>query len=137
MATDKFQTYSGDIRAAVGVEGHLAFVTVHPEGLPTALYWLDADKLGLQQDALPCGGVTLAADGNTVYVGGTDRRVYECGKKAPKVLGGPFAGNVAAIVPLGKKRIAVLSGKQIDIISDADGTVLQTLELPEDGTCLA
>src|SRR5947208_1319012 len=72
MATDKFQTYRGDIRAAVGVEGHLAFVTVHPEGLPTALYWLDADKLGLQQDALPCGGVTLAADGNTVYAGGTD-----------------------------------------------------------------
>jgi ParB family chromosome partitioning protein len=137
MATDKYQTYRGDIRAAVGVEGHLAFVTVHPEGLPTALYWLDADKHTLKSDALPCGGVALAADGNTVYVGGTDRRLYECGRKAPKPLGSQFNGIIAAIVPVSKKWIAVLNGKQIDVISDADGTVIQTLELPEDGTCLA
>src|SRR5581483_11459015 len=107
MATDKFQTYRGDIRAAVGVEGHLAFVTVHPEGLPTALYWLDADKHTLKQDALPCGGVTLAADGNAVYVGGTDHRLYECGRKAPKPLGLQFAGNIAAVVPVAKDRLAV------------------------------
>ena len=86
----KSQMYRGDIRSLVGVGGSLAFVTVHPEGAPTALYWLDADKLGLQHDALPCGGVALAADGNTVYVGGTDRRIYECGKKAPKPLPGLF-----------------------------------------------
>lgn len=133
----KGTTYRGDIKAVVGVGGSLAFVTVHPEGVPTALYWLDADKLALQQDALPCGGVAIAADGNTVYVGGTDKRLYECGKKAPKTLAGPFTGDIAAIVPLSKKRIAVLNGKQIDIISDKDGSTLQTLELPEDGTCLS
>jgi ParB family chromosome partitioning protein len=137
MATEKYLTYRGDIKAAVGVGGSLAFVTVHPEGVPTALYWLDADKLTLQQDALPCGAVALAADGNTVYVAGTDRRLYECGKKTPKTLGAPFDANIAAIVPVAKKRIAVLSGKQVHIISDSDGAVLQTLELPEDGTCLA
>ncbi len=134
---ERYALYRGDIKAAVGVGGNLAFVTVHPEGVPTALYWLDADKLTLKQDALPCGGVALAADGNTVYVGGTDRRIYECGKKGVKPIGMQFNGNIAAIVPLAKKRIAVLNGKQIDIISDADGVVLQTLELPEDGTCLA
>src|SRR5262245_41728001 len=137
MPAEKFLTYRGDIKAAVGVGGSLAFVTVHPEGVPTALYWLDADKLNLQQDDLECGGVALAADGNTVYVAGTNRRIYECGKKQPKPLGAPFAGSIAAIVPVAKKRIAVLHGKQIDIISDADGSVLQSLELPEDGTCLA
>jgi ParB family chromosome partitioning protein len=131
------QTYRGDIRAAVGVGGELAFVTVHPEGAPTALYWLDADQLTLKQAAMPCGGVALAADGNTVYVGGTDRKLYEGGKKAPKFLAGPFAHDIAAVVPVSKKRIAVLNGKRIDIISDKDGSALQTLELPEGGTCLA
>src|SRR5262245_31152473 len=137
MPTDKYLTYRGDIRAAVGVGGALAFVTVHPEGQPTALYWLDADKLTLQTDALPCGGVALAADGTTVYVAGTNRILYECGKKAPKQLAGPFAGNIAAVAVLSNKRLAVLHGKQIDIISDADGAVKQTLELPDDGTCLS
>ncbi|MBP3954560.1 HEAT repeat domain-containing protein [Gemmata sp. G18] len=133
----KSQTYRGDIRAAVGIGGSLAFVTVHPEGAPTALYWLDVDKLSLQQDALECGGAAIAADGNTVYVGGTDKRLYECGKKAPKLLAGPFGGDIAAIVPVAKKRIAVLNGKQIDIISDKDGAIKQTLELPDTGTCLS
>ena len=77
----------------VGIEGSLAFVTVHPEGIPTPLYWLDADRITLQQDELPCGGVALAADGNTVYVGGTDKRVYVVGGRGgAKPLAGPFAG---------------------------------------------
>ena len=133
----KSQTYRGDVKAVVGVGGSLAFVTVHPEGVPTALYWLDVDKLSMQQDALPCGGVSLAADGNTVYVGGTDKHLYECSKKAPKVLAGPFASDIVAIVPVAKKRIAVMHGKQIDIISDKDGSAKQTLELPDTGTCLS
>jgi ParB family chromosome partitioning protein len=129
--------YRGDVRAAVGVGSSLAFVTVHPEGVPTALYWLDPDRLTLQQDPLPCGGTAIAADGNTSYVGGTDRNLYESTKKAPKLLAGPFSGDIAAIVPLSKKRIAVLNGKQIDIISDKDGSAKQTLELPDVGTCLS
>ncbi|MDB5307711.1 MAG: putative lyase [Gemmataceae bacterium] len=135
---ERYLPYRGDLKAGVGVGGTLAFVTAHPEGLPTALYRLDADRLSLQADPLPCGGVAIAADGNTIYIGGTDRRVYEvAGKKAPRPLGQPFAGPVAALLPVAKKRIAVLNGNQIDIVSDADGAVLQTLELPEDGTCLA
>lgn len=133
----KSQTYRGDIKAVVGVGGSLAFVTVHPEGVPTSLYWLDVDKLNMQHDALPCGGVALAADGNKVYVAGTNRKLYECGKKVPKPLAGPFNGDIAAIVPISKKRLAVLNGKQIDIISDKDGSTKQTLELPEPGTCLS
>ena len=139
MATEKFLIYRGDIKAAVGLDGTLAFVTVHPEGLPTALYRLDADKLSLSDDKLPCGGVALAAVGNTIYVAGTDRRLYEIsGKKAPKPLRSePFAGTIAAVLVVSNKRIAVLHGKQIDLVSDADGSVVQTLELPDTGTALA
>lgn len=135
---ERYSLYRGDLKAGVGTGETLAFVTVHPEGLPTALYRLDADRLTLQTDALPCGGVAIAAVGNTIYIGGADRRLYEvAGKKAPKPLGQPFTGNIAAILPVAKNRVAVLNGKQIDIVSDADGSVRQTLELPEDGTCLA
>jgi ParB family chromosome partitioning protein len=134
---DRYSVYRGDVKGAVGIGGALAFVTVHAEGVPTALYRLDADKFTLKQEALPCGGVAIATDGNTIYVAGTDRRIYECGKKAPKPLGTAFNANIVAVVPIINKRLAVLNGKQIDIISDSDGTVVQTLELPEDGTCLA
>jgi ParB family chromosome partitioning protein len=137
MPTEKFLTYRGDIKAAIGVGGALAFVTVHPEGQPTALYWLDADRLTVKEEALPCGGVALVNDGNTIYVAGTDRRLHECAKKAPKALAGPFNNNIVAVAVVANKRLAVLNGKQIDIISAEDGTTKQTLELPEDGTCLS
>lgn len=137
MPTEKYLTYRGDIKAAIGVGGILAFVTVHPEGLPTALHWLDADKLNLQQDALKCGGTTLAGDGNTLYVGGTDRFIHACSKKTPVTLGDQFKSNITGIVSLSKQRLAVLNGKQLDIVSTSDGSVIQTLELPEEGTCLA
>ena len=64
--TEKYLTYRGDITAGTAMGGSLAFVTVHPEGQPTALHWLDADKLSLSSVALPCGGVALAADDKTV-----------------------------------------------------------------------
>lgn len=136
---ERYHQYRGDIKAGVGVGGTLAFVTVHPEGQPTAVYRLDADKLTLSSDALPCGGVAIAADGNTLYVAGTDRRVYElAGKKAPKPLGQQFENPIAAVLPLSKKRLAVLHGKRLDIVTAGDdGAILQTLELPETGTCLA
>src|SRR5437868_1743389 len=138
MATEKFLTYRGDIKAGVGVGGTVAFVTVHPEGQPTAVYRLDADKLTLTSDALPCGGVALAADEKTLYVAGTDRRVYDLtGKKAPKALGQQFENPIAAVLPIAKNRVAVLNGKRLDLVSDSDGRILQTLELPESGTRLA
>jgi hypothetical protein len=106
-AGDKYLTHRGDIKAAVGVGGALAFVTAHPEGQPTALYRLDADSLKLSEQALPCGGVALAADGEFLYLAGTDRRVYvsDAGR-VPKPLGGPHAAEVVALVPVSGDRLA-------------------------------
>ena len=133
----KFQTYRGDIRAVAGVGDSLAFVTVHPEGAPTALYWLDPDKLSVSHDELPCGGVALAMDGNAVYIAGTDKKVYRGGKKAPEPLAGPFDGTIATLCVLSNKRLAVLNGKQIAVVSLKDGATLQTLEVPDEGTTLS
>src|SRR5262249_46162125 len=81
----------GDIKAAVGVGGILAFVTVHPENYPTGIYRLDADKVSLNVDALPQGGTALTADGQTLWAGGTDKRVYKgsAGSGTPTAVGPP------------------------------------------------
>jgi ParB family chromosome partitioning protein len=121
--------YRGDIKAAVGLGGALVFVTAHPEGQPTALFRLDVLHLTLTSQPLPCGGVALAADGVTVFVGGTDRRVY-AGTKAPKPHGEPLPGPIAALVPVAGDRLAVLAGPQLLLLSRNDGQVLQTLDLP-------
>ena len=135
---DKYLTYRGDITGIVGVGGAVAFVTRHAEGQPTALYRLDAGSLKLSDQALPCGGVAVAADPNTVYVGGTDRRVYAAaGTADPKPLGDVFPADIRALLPVAGDRLAVLNGTRLDLISCNTGSVLQTLELPEVGTCIA
>jgi ParB family chromosome partitioning protein len=138
MANDLYFTYRGDLTAAVGVGPVLAFVTRHPEGQPTAVYRLDTEGDKLAEAALPCGGTCIAADCDTLYVGGTDRRVYRlAGKKAPAALTDPFEGTIAAVVPVSNDRLAVLAGKRVEIVGRADGKVLQSLDLPAAGTALA
>src|SRR5262249_50097202 len=139
MSTEKYLTYRGDLKAAVGVGGTLAFVTVHSEGQPTAFYRLDGEKLILDEDALPCGGAALVADGETAWVGGTDGHVYRCPLKGgkPKALGAALSSTPLALALLAGDRLAVLTGVAIAILTRKDGKLLQTLELPEPGTCLA
>ena len=135
---EKYLTYRGDVTGIVGVGGSVAFVTRHPEGQPTALYRLDAGSLKLTEQPLPCGGLSVAADPNTVYVGGTDRRIYAAaGKADPEPLGTAFPADIVALVPVAGDRLGVLNGSRLDLISRNDGSVVQTLELPEPGACLA
>ena len=134
---DNFLTYLGDIRAVLGHEATVAFVTVHPEGLPTAVYFIDVDADKFTQQALPCGGVALAQAGADLYVAGTDRRVYVLPKsKAPKPLTEPFEFPIAAIAVVSQDRLAVVTGKTLALVSRNDGSVTQTLPLPETGTCV-
>lgn len=134
---DYYFTYRGDIKAAVGVETAVFFVTVHPEGHPTALYKYVPEDDELTEQALPCGGVAVCADAAGVYVAGTDRRVYVAvGKKAPKPLTEAFAAPLAALTSVSQDRLAVVTGKQLHLVSKTDGKTLQSLDLPETGTCL-
>ncbi len=134
---DYYFTYRGDIRAAVGVEASVHFVTTHPEGLATALYKYVPEDDEVTEQALPCGGVAICADAAGVYVAGTDRRVYTAaGKKAPKPLTEAFAAPLAAIASVSQDRLAVVSGKHLHLVSKTDGKTLQSLDLPETGMCV-
>src|SRR5438876_1711745 len=139
MTTEKYLTYRGDVKAAVASAGTLVFVTVHPDNHPTGVYRLDADTLTLTGDALPCGGAALVADGDTIWTAGTDQRVYRCAAKGgtPTPVGTPLANPVGALALIADARLAALAGTQIAILAAKDSRVLQTLELPEAGSCLA
>jgi ParB family chromosome partitioning protein len=135
----KSLTYRGDVKAAVGVGNTLVFVTVHPENLPTGVYRLDAEKLTLAVDALPVGGVAVVVDDKTLWVAGSDNRVYQAsaGGGAPVARGPQLEATPVALALLSNDRLGVLAGKQVAVLARADGTVLQTLDLPDAGTSLA
>lgn len=134
---DYYFTYRGDIRAAVGVESAVYFVTVHPEGHATALYKYVPEDDDVSEQALPCGGVAICADPAGVYVAGTDQRVHVAvGKKAPKNLTEAFAAPLSAVASISQDRLAVVSGKQLHLVSKTDGKTLQSLDLPETGICI-
>ena len=63
MSTDKYFTYRGDVRAIAVLGGGLAFVTVHPEGQPTAVYRLDPEKLTLAERCAAGRRTGAAGDG--------------------------------------------------------------------------
>src|SRR5262245_6507715 len=93
MSTDKYLTYRGNIKAAVGTDATVAFVPLHPEGQPTGVYRLDSDKLTVAVDPLPVGGVDLIADGDTLWVAGSDAKLYQHSARGgtPKPFGPTFA----------------------------------------------
>lgn len=139
MTTEKYLPYRGDVRAIVGAGGTLVFVTAHAEGQPTAVYRLDADKLTLAANRLPAGAVALALDGETLWVAGTDRHVYEMSVKGgpPVSRGLPYEAPIAALVPLAESRLAVVAGHAVYLVTRTDGRTAQVLSMPEAGTCAA
>jgi ParB family chromosome partitioning protein len=138
MSTEKYLTYRGDVKALASAGGALAFVTVHPEGLPTALYRLDPVKFTLTSDALPAGGQALLATPDGLWIGGSDGRVYHLpSKKGALAARGPsFAPPPVALAALAGGGLAVASAARVTVLG-TEGKVSQTLDLPEEVTCLA
>lgn len=134
---EKHLTYRGEIRGIAPIPGGVAFVTVHAEGQPTTGCRLDAATLKLTETPLPCGAVSLVSTGELLYVAGTDRRVYVLEKSTAKPLGEPVTEEIRAILPLSGDRLAVVNGPRVDLLSRNDGSITQTLELSEVGTCIA
>src|SRR4051812_21857376 len=131
MSTERYLTYRGDVRAVAAFAGGLAFVTVHPEGQPTAVYRLDAENLTLAEVPLPAGGQALLAAGDDLYVAGTDKRVYHlsAGAKEPVALGDPLDEAAVALAALSGDRLAVAAGSRVCVLARRDGRLLQALEL--------
>jgi ParB family chromosome partitioning protein len=139
MSTEKYLTYRGDVKALAAAGGALAFVTVHPAGLPTALYRLDPVKPTLTSDSLPTGGQALLSAPDGLWVAGSDGRLYHLpAKKGALSARGPqFTPPPVALAALAGERLAVASGNKVAVLARGDGKVLQTLELPEEVTCIA
>lgn len=140
MSQSKYLTYRGEIKGVTAVGGTVVFVTVHPEGQPTAVYRLNADKLSLAGDALPCGGLAVTVAGDALIVSGTDGRLYQTPAKkggTPAAWGPQLPASATALAPLGDDRLAALAGNAVAIVDRKSGKLTQTLELPEPGTSIA
>ncbi len=139
VTAEKYLTYRGDIKAAVGAGRMLAFVTVHPEGQPTALYRLDADKLTLDADPLPKGARAISLVSEALFIAGGDGAIYRAtiASGDPKPFAPALETPALGLAPLADGRLAALVPSRVVIVSIKDGKSIQSLDLPEPGTCLA
>ena len=79
---EKALTYRGDIRAIAGGDKTLAWVTQHPQKVPTAVYRLAVESLEMTESALPCGGISIRTDKDGFWIGGDDSKLYHLTAKA-------------------------------------------------------
>jgi ParB family transcriptional regulator, chromosome partitioning protein len=140
MAQDKYLTFRGDIRAIAPAGAAMLFVTAHPEGHVAALCRLDVEKQTLDETPLPAGGNDVVTDGQTVWVAGTDRRIYRVsatpgGKLAP--LPAELDASPTKLALLADGRLAAIAGQRLLILAAKDGVLSQSLDLPEPATALA
>ncbi len=115
------------------------FVTVHPEGVDTDLYRLDAQKFGLRSARLPCAGLAIVSDATAVWVAGSNRRVYRCDSNnlSQADLGLELSADPESLALLSNDRLAILAGSELTIIDRNNGQQFQVLALSEDGSALA
>jgi ParB family chromosome partitioning protein len=139
MTTERYLTYRGDLKALAAADGVLILVTVHPEGQPTAVCRLDAEKLTLAEIALPAGGRALLVTGDDVWVMGTDRHLYHLAATGgkPTAPGASFDADLSALAPLAGDRLAAAGGPKVIVMARKDGRVLQAIDFSEPVTCLA
>src|ERR1700720_3958614 len=107
MSTDKYLTYRGDVKAMATVGDAVGFVTVHAEAQATAVFRIDPEKLTLTTDLLPAGGQALLAVADGLWVGGSDRRVFQLAAKGgtPEARGPQLAAPPVALAPLAGDRL--------------------------------
>jgi ParB family chromosome partitioning protein len=138
-ALDYTVPFRGELKAIASVGSSVALVTVHPEGRTTGLYWLHLgeDRPRSEGEDL-AGGLALIADGESVWVAGSDGHIYRAplGGK-PKPVGAKFESAPKGLAPLANDRLAALVGRELKVLARKDGKVLQSLELPDQGTVLA
>ncbi|WP_165247641.1 HEAT repeat domain-containing protein [Paludisphaera soli] len=131
--------FRGRLKAIAGLGSTIALVAGHPQGRPTGLHWvhLGDDRPRSAREDLP-GGLAIVADGDAVWVAGTDGQVYRAPLEgAPKPVGPKFDGEPKALVLLSDDRLGVLVGREVKVLARKDGKLRQSIDLPEPGSAVA
>jgi len=135
--------YRGKIRALVGFEHYLAFVTQHPEQQATALYRLDARQYPpvLHSTALSSSATALINQQEKIYLAGLDGNIYQ-----GSILTGELNvlwqvpqtdSPVLALALLANQQLAILQAQQWHIIDITQACWLQSHSLTQNVTRLA
>lgn len=136
---EKFLTYRGDVTAVDTVGTSIVFTTKRPEGDESTVGTVDAEKLELAETPLPCSGRDLLVDGETIWVAGGDGHVYELSpkRKTPKASKAVFDPPPTGLALLDGNRLGVLTGETLAILDRKSTEIVQSLELPAEGTAIA
>lgn len=135
--------YRGKIRALVGFQHYLAFVTHHPEQQATALYRLDARQYPpiLHSTPLSSSATALINQQDQLYVAGVDGQIYQ-----GSIVTGelqvlwqvPNADSpVLALALLANQQLAILQAQQWHIVDIGQARHVQSHHLKQDATRLA
>lgn len=151
---EKSLPYRGVIKAiatdtATGAtDNTVYFITEHQEKQLTPCYQLNLETLSLNEIPLKNRASALLVLKDQIWIGDVEGDIYCNGKRlAQLAINNEIKpdnkrvehkeSSITALVTLSQQRLGVLIGNQIEIIDQAKGTQLQTLELPEPGTAIA
>lgn len=135
--------YRGKIRALVGFQHYLAFVTQHPEQQATALYRLDARQYPpiLHSTALSSSATALINQQENIYLAGLDGNIYQ-----GSIVTGELKvlwqvpqtdSPVLALALLANQQLAILQAQQWHIVDISQSCCLQSHSLTQNATRLA
>ncbi|MCA9178306.1 MAG: HEAT repeat domain-containing protein [Planctomycetales bacterium] len=118
MMTPKYLNYRGAIRQLCPFSGDLAFVTVHPEKRPTAIWRLQVEKMELAECQLPAGGQCLCVVDEQLFVGGDDGKLYQldAGGKSASLAKTDLPSPAEHLVALSGGRLAAACGDTLAIV---------------------
>lgn len=135
----KYLIYRGYVRGITSHDGTLIFATEHGEGQPMGVYFINPEQNTSKKLALGGGGTSILKSDQHVFVTCTDGHVYRANVDGSAIepLGEAYKDAPTSVTLASNGRLAVASGKTIDIVSIADGQKQQTIELPERVTVLA
>ena len=131
----------GSIRDVVAEGSRISFVTEHSQADLGGLHHIDAEKNTLTSCELPGGGVSLAFDGESYWIGGSDAAIYraDAKSKSSKLWLADLDHNASTIIPLPDAKLALLCDGNVLIVSTGGkkAKIEQTIELPESGAAMA
>ena len=118
-ATHRYLELRGDLQALAASGERLVVTSVHPEGQPAAVAWVDVGKGTRVERRLPDGGSALVLDDDAVFVAGTDGHVHrgaDGGTELAALTAEPLDPAPAALALLAGGRLAVTTGHAVVVL---------------------
>ncbi|MBU2708514.1 HEAT repeat domain-containing protein [Zooshikella marina] len=140
MSQTLYLPYRGAIRALLGHDNQLYWVTEHSEGQPTGLYYYNVKTKQFKRDALATGAKHIAIDEGILWLMDSQHQLWKKSLADDVLTPVPFSPaesiEIDTIV-IADKQLAVLQQQYIWLLGTKNGELQQQLTLMEPGVKLA